>query len=306
MKNIFIKCIFILTFISFSIIGYSVDTTFPQPIKIPSSSNNNTSILNNNYPYLVEYYGQTIPIIVPFSAPIIIELPDVVSEKTVESQLSGLDVYPKGREETKIIKLLATTNIDKETFVHVKLVNGMVITLAVKILKVDSTTNLFQYNTRYKIIDKLHPADSSFSASTKSIKIDSPEIINDVVDRLSYNQLLSLTGISNDLPIKDVDYLLSEDKHRAIKIKSFTLSSASLIVKSAISGNDKIVPVTLFGLKTYFCNKDINNSWTLTIDYIKNIFPEYYKISYNRELDSLISPNSCVPVYIIIWENIKK
>ncbi|BAI81655.1 hypothetical protein DEFDS_P027 (plasmid) [Deferribacter desulfuricans SSM1] len=296
--------ILLLILLNFNIL-YAQQLVLPDPIPIQNNKSQSFSDLPLKYPYLVEYYGQVIPIVVPFSIPIIIELPDIVAEKTVESSLSGLEVYPKSREETKIIKLMATTNVNRETVLHVKLVSGMVLTFAVKIVKINKNTDVFQFNTRYKVIDKIHTKQNQPMGYIKQIRVDSPDVVNYAVDRLAYQQLLALAGLNEDIPVKDTDYTVSEDKNRVIKIKKYTVASTIITIKSALKGNDKRVPVMLFGLKTYFCNKKTTPYWVLNVDYIKNIFPEYYKISYNKEVDSIIEPNKCVPVYVIIWENIK-
>jgi hypothetical protein len=257
------------------------------------------------FPSAVDFYGQVIPIKVPFGIPVLIELPDYIIDKTMERSITGLTILPDGREETSILKILSGKNVDLKTILHVTLVNGLVITFDLELIKNDGTLNPENFPTRYKVIDQVTKA---MNEKTKNKEIiDTPNMINFIADRMAYRQLLSLSGVYSFYDTKDKKIKIAEDDRRSISITKYTTTSTNLVFRATFSGSEgKQAPVLLVGLKTYYCNKNKFEYLTLDADYLKQIFPNYYKISYKRDTDSIIPPDSCVPVYVILWEGINK
>lgn len=268
------------------------------------------SVSNNieysfRFPAAIDFYGQVIPIKVPFGVPILVELPDYIIDKTMERSVTGLTILPDGREETSILKILSGKNIDLKTILHVTLVNGLVVTFELDLIKNDGSLNPGNFPTRYKVIDQITKEMNS-KTNNKEI-IDTPNMINFVADRMAYRQLLALAGVYNFYDVKNKKIKIAEDENRSITINKYTTTSTNLVFRANFSGGrTKQSPVLLVGLQTFYCNKNKLDYLTLDADYIKQIFPNYYKISYKRDTDSIIPPDSCVPVYVILWEGINK
>ena len=267
-----------------------------------SSQNNNFESISR-FPAAIEYYGQVIPITIPFGMPILIEMPDYIMDKTVENAITGLQILPAGREETSILRILLTKNIDLKTVLHVTLANGLVVSFDLKLLKNNGDLDPKMFVTRYKIIDYVSKALSDKEENTKIL--DSPEIVNFVADRMAYRELLSLASIYDFYKVKNEKIKIAEDNERSINITRYVTTSTNLVFRTNFRGRDRQIPVILIGLKTYYCNKNKFDYLTLDVDYLKQIFPSYYKISYKRETDSIIPPDACVPVYVILWEGLK-
>lgn len=260
------------------------------------------SIQLDSYPAAVDYYGQRINIKVPYGIPIIIEMPDYIIDKTAEVAVSGLMVLPQGKEETSILRLLSTKNVNFNSVLHITLANGMIITLDLELLQNDGVLDVSNIITRYKIID--HITDNLRVKNSMEKIIDEPELVNFMADKIAYRQLLSLSGVYEYYETKNKQMVLAEDSEKSIYISKFNIANVNLVFRTDFRGKDRKIPVILFGLKTFYCNKDKFNFLTLDVDYIKQVFNSYYKISYKKDSDALIPPDSCVPVYVILWEGI--
>jgi hypothetical protein len=280
----------------------------PRPINVNQSEidirKELYSVEIDSYPAAVDYYGQRIKVLVPYGIPILIDLPDYIIDKTVEVAVSGLMVLPQGKEQTSILRILSTKNITFDTVIHVTLANGLVITFEVKLLQNDGSFDVRNVETRYKIID--HITENLKIKSSMEKIVDSPELVNFMADKVAYRQLLSLAGIYEYYPVKKQHMVLAEDDEKSIYISSYNLANVNIVFRTDFRGRDRKIPVLLFGLKTFYCNKNKFNFLSLNIDYIKYVFNSYYKISFNKNKDSIIPPDSCVPVYIILWEGIEK
>ena len=303
--------LFLLIFLNYNSIA--ADNTKRDNINIDASKLENIlgdtsreqTSLYSKYPYAVEYYGQTIHLEVPFSVPIIVELPDLIVDKTYESSISGLQIFPQGKVKTKILRIMATKNIEMNTVLHVTLANQVVMTFEIHIKAVDENINLENVNTRYKIIDKISD-DLQINQKNQEV-INSPDVINFTADNIAFRSILNLAGVFNDIPVKTSDFVVAEDINRKIVIKRYVLNNINLIMKSNFNNNrSRNVPVLMYGFKTFFCNKNPNNYWNLTLEYIKQIFPSYYKIAYKRGEDNIIPPKNCVPIYVVLWDQIKQ
>lgn len=261
-----------------------------------------SSVQLDEYPAAVDYYGQRIHIKVPYGVPIIVEMPDYIIDKTAEVAVSGLMVLPQGKEETSILRLLSTKNVNMSTELHVTLANGIIISLSLTLLQNDGTLDVSNIITRYKIID--HITENLKTQDSMEKIIDEPELVNFMADKIAYRQLLSLAGIYEYYETKKKQSILAEDSEKSIYIDKYNIANVSLVFRTDFRGKDRQIPVILFGLKTFYCNKDKYNFLTIDVDYVKQVFNSYYKISYKKDSDSVIPPDSCVPVYVILWEGI--